>query len=81
MDTAKNQINGADNGTRTRNTTLEESDVTVTLYPHILIGFAPCPAWFEQVQVEESNFASPIWTAIALSISYSVLLSYVDGDQ
>ena len=35
---------GADNGTRTRNTTLEESDVTITLYPHSLIGFAPCPA-------------------------------------
>lgn len=29
---------GADNGTRTRNTTLEESDVTVTLYPHILLS-------------------------------------------
>ena len=32
---------GADNGTRTRNTTLEESDVTVTLYPHIKCSWLP----------------------------------------
>ena len=32
---------GADNGTRTRNTTLEESDVTVTLYPRIKCSWLP----------------------------------------
>ena len=32
---------GADNGTRTRNTTLEESDVTVTLYLHIKCSWLP----------------------------------------